>query len=220
MDGRLSGRVRERPYLVTATVSVLGYALVGAAFLGILPVPTIGDTLVILLSDLIAVVNSLALLTLVLGYRFIRRGQIRHHRLAMLSAFSLIVIFLFFYLLKVGGGFEKRIVIEQGQFLSGFATLVKPLYLVMLAVHIFLSIISVPVVLHAVVLGLSHSPSELRDTLHPTVGRIAVLAWTLSLFLGVLTYILLNHVYSWEPVHGSTTGLLILLVGPRAFRPS
>jgi putative membrane protein len=31
------------------------------------------------------------------------------------------------------------------------------------------------------------------------VGRIAAGAWSLSLFLGVVTYFLLNHVYSWVP---------------------
>jgi putative membrane protein len=68
------------------------------------------------------------------------------------------------------------------------------------------------------VLGLTHTPAELRDTSHARVGRIAVAAWSLSLFLGVVTYVLLNHVYSWEP---RTRGELLLLVaGPslRRFR--
>jgi putative membrane protein len=116
----------------------------------------------------------------------------------MLTAFSLILLFLVLYLTKVGGGFEKSIVIEDGQFLAAYSDVVRPAYLGMLAIHVLLSIVAVPVVLHAVVLGLTHSPSELRETIHPKVGRIAVAAWTLSLALGVITYVLLNHVYSWE----------------------
>jgi putative membrane protein len=85
----------------------------------------------------------------------------------------------------------------------------------MLAVHVLLSVVSVPVVLHAVVLGLTHSPSELPETIHPRVGRIAVVAWTLSLALGVFTYVLLNHVYSWEAVARSGMALFVLAVPDR-----
>jgi putative membrane protein len=33
---------------------------------------------------------------------------------------------------------------------------------------------------------------------HRKVGRIAAAAWITSLSLGVVAYLLLNHVYSWE----------------------
>ena len=68
-------------------------------------------------------------------------------------------------------------------------------YLAMLAIHIFLSVVSVPVVLYAAILGLTHTPSELRETNHARVGRIAAVAWSVSLALGIVTYLLLNHVY-------------------------
>jgi len=71
-------------------------------------------------------------------------------------------------------------------------------YLAMLAIHIFLSVVSVPVVLYAAILGLTHTPSELRETNHARVGRIAAVAWSVSLALGIVTYLLLNHVYGWE----------------------
>lgn len=205
--------VGDHPLATTAVVSVVGYALVAAAFLGAIPIPDIGRETVILLSDLIAVVNTVALSLLVAGYWFIRRGDVRRHRATMLAAFALIMIFLVMYLIKVGGGFEKALVIEAGQPLSGVADMVHVVYLAMLVVHIFLSVVAVPVVLYAVVLGLTVPVTELRDTAHPRVGRIAVAAWTLSLFLGVLTYLLLNHVYSWEPVARSM--VLIAVVGRR-----
>lgn len=191
--------VREHPRWATAALSVLGYALVIGAFAGVLPgIPELGRDTVILFGDLIAVVNTLALLTLLLGLRFIRRGLIKRHRAAMLTAFGLILVFLVLYLWKVGGGFEKSIVIADGAPLAVYAELVKGAYLVMLAIHIILSVVAVPVVLHAVVLGLTHDPAELPETAHPRVGRLAVAAWSLSLFLGVVTYLLLNHIYTWE----------------------
>ncbi|GGN19430.1 DUF420 domain-containing protein [Halarchaeum nitratireducens] len=195
------GAVRARPRWVTAVVSVVGYALVIGTFAGVVPIfPEISRDTVLLFSDLIAVVNTCALTALLVGYYCIRNGKVRAHRTAMLTAFALIMAFLVLYLWKVGGGFEKRIVIEQGQFLWQYADVVHVAYLAMLAVHILLSVVSVPVVLHAVVLGLTHDTNELPNTSHPTAGKIAVVAWTLSLGLGVVTYWMLNHVYSWVPM--------------------
>lgn len=189
--GGLRRRVRDRPALLTGALSVIGYALVAGTFAGVLPFPTVSRELVIWLGDAIAAVNATALLAILVGYRAIRRGNVERHRAAMVTAFVLILVFLALYLLKVGGGFEKAILVEGVVYYA---------YLAMLAVHILLSAVSVPVVLHAVVLGVSHDPSELGDTVHPRVGRVAVAAWSLSLALGLVTYVLLNHVYGWKPL--------------------
>jgi len=187
--------VKDHPGAITAVLSVVGYALVGGAFAGVLPIfPALSRSTVLLFGDLIAVVNTLALASLLMGWRFIRRGEVDKHRAAMLTAFSLIVLFLVLYLWKVGGGFEKSFV---------GPLLVRQVYLAMLAVHVLLSVVSVPIVLYAVVLGLTRTPAELKRTAHARVGRAAVAAWTLSLALGILTYLLLNHVYGWEPRHAS-----------------
>ncbi|WP_058981341.1 DUF420 domain-containing protein [Halobacterium sp. CBA1132] len=191
---------RANPRRVTVVLSVVGYALVAAAFSGVVPLfPELSRETVLLFSDAIAVVNTLALTALLAGAVLIKRGEVQKHRAAMLTAFALICVFLVLYLWKVGGGFEKSIVIEEGQFLAAYAGVVEPIYLLMLAIHIFLSVVAVPVVLYAITLGLTHTPAELRETAHAKYGRIAVAAWSTSLFLGVVTYWLLNHVYSWVP---------------------
>ena len=183
--------VKDHPLVVTALLSVVGYVLVLGSFAGVVDFwPTLDRTTVVLFADLIAVVNTLALTALLVGYVFIRRSDVRRHRAAMLTAFSLILVFLVLYLWKVGGGFEKSFVGPQS---------VTYAYLAMLAIHIVLSVVAVPVVLYPVVLGLTHTPAELEETAHARVGRIAVASWSLSLFLGVVTYVLLNHVYSWVP---------------------
>jgi len=199
----LQSRARSNPRRVTAVLSVLGYVLVLGAFTPYAPFPSISDELVILLGDAIAVVNTLALAAILAGVWFIKNDQVRRHRGAMLTAFVLILVFLAMYLLKVGGGFEKSI---------NASGAVLYAYLGMLAVHILLSAVSVPVVLHAVVLGLTHSPAELRETVHARVGRIAAAAWSLSLFLGIVTYVLLNHVYGWDP--RGHEALLLVAAGP------
>jgi putative membrane protein len=192
---------KAHPRLVTTVLSIIGYALVLGAFGGLLPLPKISRDAVIFLGDAIAVVNTFALGAILVGVYFIRAGEVRKHRAAMLTAFTLIMVFLVLYLVKVGAGFEKAILVEGPIYFA---------YLGMLAIHILLSALAVPVVLHAVVLGLTHSPSELRDTIHKRVGRIAVAAWGLSLALGIVTYLMLNHIYSWEP----RAELLLLLAGP------
>lgn len=191
-------RTRAHPRAVTALLSLLGYALVIGAFAGYNPFPDPGRETVLLLGDLIAVVNTVALASLVAGWISIRRGRVRRHRAAMLTAFSLIVLFLLLYVWKLSG-FTKELVVRNGQFLAAYAGAVEAIYLAMLAVHILLSIVAVPVVLHAVVLGLSHPVAELPRTAHPRAGRLAVASWSLSLSLGVITYWLLNHVYGWAP---------------------
>ena len=198
--------LRARPRAITAVLSVIGYALVGGALYGVIPLfPELSRDTVNLFSLIIAVINTFALTSLLAGVYFIKNDDVRRHRAAMLSAFSLIMLFLVFYLWKTGGGFEKSIVAPE------LATIV---YLAMLAIHIFLSVVAVPVVLYAVILGLSHTPTELRDTAHARVGRIAVTAWSVSLFLGIVTYVMLNHIYAWEVRHAAW----LLLVATPALR--
>ncbi|MFB6082754.1 MAG: DUF420 domain-containing protein [Halorientalis sp.] len=192
---------KAHPRAVTTVLSIVGYALVVGAFGGFLPLPEFSRGTVVAMGHAIAVVNTLALAAIVAGVHFVRNDEIRKHRAAMLTAFTLIMVFLVIYLLKVGGGFEKAIRAEGAVWLA---------YIVMLAIHILLSALAVPVVLHAVVLGLTHSPAELRDTAHARVGRIAVAAWGLSLALGIVTYVLLNHVYGWT-VRGHGAFLFLLV---------
>lgn len=181
---------REHPVAATAVLSAVGYAVVVGTFAGVLPYPSVSLGTVNVMSHAIAAVNTVTLLCILAGWRWIRRGEVRKHRAAMLSAVGLIVVFLVIYLFKIGGGGTKEFV--------GPTAVRNYVYLPMLAVHLVLSIVSVPVVIHAAVLGLSHTPDELRGTVHARVGRVAAAAWSLSLFLGVIAYFLLNHVYDWN----------------------
>ena len=184
---------RAHPTATTVAVSAVGYVVVLGTLGGYAPeglFPAVSLTGVNRLADAIAVVNTVATASLVYGYRAVRRGDVRRHRAAMLTAFGLIVLFLGLYLLKVGGGGTKEFVGPEPAYL---------VYLALLAVHVVLSIVSVPLVVYQVVTALSFDAGELaRRTAHRRVGRLAVYAWTVSLSLGVVTYVLLNHVYAWE----------------------
>ena len=198
----VDGPVRSYPKAVTALLSVVGYAAVVGAFVvpsvqALFPRLTLSQ--VNLLADAIAVVNSVTVVLLCAGWYWIRTGAVRKHAHAMLSSFVLIIIFLSMYLPKVAGGGTKEFVLDSAYSWVPLWDWVYPAYLLMLAVHILLSILAVPLVLYAVVLGVTHTPEELRtETPHRRVGRIAAGSWILSLVLGVVTYLLLNHLYAWE----------------------
>jgi putative membrane protein len=195
--------LKEHPLAVTAVLSVVGYGLVVGTFLGFVPgevYPDLSLSQVNLLSDAIAAVNAVNVLVIAAGWRWIRRDEVKKHAAAMVTSFALILVFLVMYLTKIGGGGTKEFV--------GPAFVYYP-YLAMLAIHIVLSIVAVPVVLYALVLGISHSPAELRrETPHRRVGRIAAGSWLLSLSLGVVTYFLLNHAYGWEYTQSAAAALV------------
>ncbi|MFC6614957.1 DUF420 domain-containing protein [Halopenitus salinus] len=188
----LRRRAKEHPKALTALCSVVGYAVVLGVFL--VPAveslfPDLSRSTIDLLTHAIAVVNSITIVTLSVGWYRIRNGDVEGHRRAMVASFVLIVSFLGIYVPRVAGGGTKRFDGPE---------LVTIVYLAMLAIHIILSILAVPIVIYAIVLGLTHTERELRtETPHARVGRIAAGSWLLSLVLGVVTYLLLNHVYAY-----------------------
>jgi len=188
----LRATIHDSVLEVTVVLSVLGFLLVAGTFSGLLDgvYPSLSADTVRFLAHLIAVINTTALLSLLAGVYFVRNRAFARHRAAMVLAFTLILAFLVVYLLKVGGGFERELVAPEA---------VRLVYILMLAVHIVLSIVSMPLVLYVVVLGLTHSPAELVETRKKRVGRLAASAWILSLFLGVVTYLLLNHAFDSQP---------------------
>lgn len=182
--------VRDHPRAVTAALTLLGYGLVvGTLYVGLPIYPDVGLTAVNLLSHAIAVVNAATVTLLLVGWVQIRRGDVRAHRRAMIAAFALILLFLVLYLTKTGGGGRKDVV---------GTGLLESAYLAMLAVHIVLSVLAVPVVLYALVLGLTRTPAELRRSPHRRVGRVAAASWIVSLVLGIVAYVLLNYVLAYE----------------------
>ncbi|MFB6192181.1 MAG: DUF420 domain-containing protein [Haloarculaceae archaeon] len=196
-DGGPAAVAKEYPRAVVAVLTLVGYGLVvGTLYVGLPIYPEIDLATVNLLSDAIAVVNSVTVGCLLAGWYFVRTDQIRKHRTAMIAAFLLILLFLVMYLLKTGGGGRKEFVGPSGAALAYFA---------MLGVHILLSVLSVPLVLYNVTVGLTHTRAEIRETAHARVGRIAVVVWSVSLTLGVAAYVLLNHVYGYEFVRLAVT---------------
>lgn len=136
---------------------------------------------------IIAVTNGLALTSLLAGWRAIRAKRIRAHRRFMLASAVLISLFLVLYVTRVALGGTKAF--------PGPEAVRTYLYLPVLAVHIILSIVSVPLVIYNLLTGLTREVQSVAATRHPVVGRFAVALWSASLALGIIVYLLLNVAY-------------------------
>lgn len=183
---------RESPVAVAAVLTILAYVVVVGTLYGDVGLyPAISESTVEVLSHVIAVVNTATIACLLAGWYWIRADRVRRHRLAMLAATALIVVFLVLYLTKTGGGGRKEVV--AGAPLRG-------LYLGMLGVHVVLSMLAVPLVLYALTLAYAYTPTELRGTRHARVGQVAATAWLVSLALGVAAFLMLAFYYGPEQV--------------------
>lgn len=176
--------IKAHPVAITAVVTVVGYAVVLNAFSQYVSIlPDISEDTVRLLSSLIVVINAATLTALAAGVYFIRNRRIARHRLSMLTAVVLELVFLLVYVWKVGGGGELQI-LATGT--------VKLVYLLVLGVHLVCSALAVPLVVYALTLGLTRTPAELTGSNHPRVGKVAVLVWGTSLVLGIVTHVMLT----------------------------
>ncbi len=177
------------PLLGTAAITVAVYGVLGLALSGEPPAhlpPGVAAALGVV-PLVIAVVNASALLFLFSGWRAIRAGRVGAHRRDMLAAAAFISLFLLLYVTRVALGGTKAF--------PGPAVVRTYIYLPVLAVHIVLSILSVPLVVHNLLVGLTSPPREIARTRHPRIGRWAVLLWSVSLTLGIVVYLLLNVLY-------------------------
>ena len=186
---RLAQAVRRAPGFCTFLISLLVYAVLIRVLLSEPPVavPQVVAALLGIAPHLIAVINATALACLLLGYRAIRAGSVREHRKFMLLSATLISAFLILYVTRVALGGVKTF--------DGPPTVRTFVYLPTLVVHVALSILSVPLIVHNVLVGLTYPTSDVSRTAHPRVGRLAVGVWSTSLALGLIVYLLLNIVY-------------------------
>lgn len=182
---------RFRVPLLTAVLSVVSLALVFSAAGGMIPpsaVPRAPSWLLAAIPHVNAAISLTAIVTIALGWRSIRAGRVDRHRLAMLGAFGLFVGFLALYLYRL-------VALGGPASFPGPATVERFVYLPVLAVHILLAVVCLPLLYYVLLLAMTRSVGELRRTRHAAVGRIAAALWVVSFALGVVVYLMLYHVY-------------------------
>ncbi|WP_136688013.1 DUF420 domain-containing protein [Halorhabdus amylolytica] len=181
--------VREHVPLLTAVLSVVSLALVVGVVAGVVPsgvLPRPSDSLLATLPHVNAVLSALALVAIVAGLAAIRRGDVPVHRRRMGTAFGLFVLFL--------GSYLYRIALQGPTTFEGPAA-IEPFYYLLLAIHVSLAIICLPLLYYVLLLAYGYDPGDLSETNHPRVGRIAAPLWAISFALGIVVYLALYVIF-------------------------
>jgi len=125
-----------------------------------------------------AVFNGLAATALLIGYTFIRAHKIRQHRASMITAFVFSTLFLVGYIAHHALHGDVRYPAH-----AAFRTF----YLSLLASHIILAVVALPLVLVTFFFSLSG-----RIPQHRKVARWTFPLWLYVSVTGVITYVMLR----------------------------
>ncbi|MFB6095147.1 MAG: DUF420 domain-containing protein [Halodesulfurarchaeum sp.] len=181
--------VRSHVLGTALLLSAVALGLVFASVFGMIPARALPHHAGLLraVPHLNAAISLLALGTISAGVRYIRQGRVGRHRFAMLTSTGLFATFLLLYLYKL--------LLEGPATFQGPAIVSLYLFVPLLVVHTVLAVVTVPLVIYVLLLAGTHSVSELPQTPHPRVGRLAAALWFTSFALGVAVYVLLYIVY-------------------------
>jgi putative membrane protein len=125
-----------------------------------------------------AVLNGLSATALLVGYTFIRARKIAAHRASMITAFIFSTLFLVSYILHHYLHGDVRYPHEAA---------LRSFYLLLLASHILLAIIALPLILITFFFSLSG-----RIPQHRKVARWTFPIWLYVSITGVITYVMLR----------------------------
>jgi putative membrane protein len=184
------GFARRHVTSLTAVLSLVSIALVVGAVRGVVPASTLPRAPAAFLHaipTLNAAISAVAIVTILAGWRWIRRGAVWKHRAAMLSATLLFASFLVLYLYRVA-------LVGTTPF-PGPDTVYAFVYLPLLAVHIGLAIVCIPLLYYVLLLAGTRPIKDVYETSHAKVGRVAASLWLVSFSLGIVVYLLLYVVY-------------------------
>ncbi len=171
----------KRMMLLIAVLSVLIPVVVGGLFF--LDKTTANSSVdVSFQPPLHAILNSLTAIALIVGYINIRKGNIKIHRGAMLTAFGLSAVFLVSYVTYHFLG-ERTIYGGDGA--------LKYIYYFVLLTHIVLAVVIVPLVLLSVYFGITNQLSR-----HRRISKWTFPIWLYVAITGVLVYLLISPYYS------------------------
>jgi len=181
---------RDRVPELTVILSLASLALVFGAVLGAIPrgaIPRASAPVLDAIPHVNAVVSAVAIVTIAAGVVFARRREFRRHRTMMLLSAGLFAVFLVLYLYKV--------LLEGPAEFPGPQAVYRLVYLPILAIHILLAVVCIPLLYYVLLLATTRPLGALTDTAHARVGRAAASLWLLSFVLGNVVYVLLYVVY-------------------------
>ncbi|PYX39939.1 MAG: DUF420 domain-containing protein [Acidobacteria bacterium] len=125
-----------------------------------------------------ALLNGLSAIALCIGLYLIKHGDRRRHRTSMLFAFGFSSLFLISYIIHHA--------LHGDTHFAGTGT-VRPIYLSILASHVFLSIVALPLVLTTFFFSLSG-----RFAMHRSIARYTFPIWLYVSITGVIVFAFLK----------------------------
>ena len=129
-----------------------------------------------------AILNTLAALFLATGYYFIRAQNRNAHRKCMITALLISTVFMVSYLTYHA---------EVGYMPFAGGGSIRPFYFTLLASHVILAAVIVPLVLVTVIYAIKGNFDR-----HPRIARWTLPLWFYVSVSGVLIYILGFHIYT------------------------
>lgn len=132
------------------------------------------------LPHLNAALNSASAIFLLLGYRFIRRKRIKQHKICMLTAVTVSILFFISYLIYHYNVGSRPF---QGQ---GW---IRPVYFAILLSHTVLAVVNVPIV----IVTLVRAFQEKFDQHARLASRFTFPLWLYVSVTGVIVYVMLYH---------------------------
>lgn len=177
-----SNTLRTPPAMIAAIIAVSVIASAFICWLVYFHTPTdVGRAHLHSLPLVNAVLNALSTIALLFGYRFIRTRRIPQHRAAMFTAFFFSTIFLGSYLVNFALHGETRF-----NRLSAW----WPFYWKLLASHIILSTIALPLILITFFLSLTG-----RFPAHKRLARYTFPIWLYVSVTGVIVYVMQSLIH-------------------------
>jgi len=171
-------RANTRP----AIAAILAVSAAASLFLFWLiykhPAADTTSTKLAFLPALNAVLNGLSATALLVGYTFIRARKIAAHRASMITAFLFSTLFLVSYILHHYLHGDVRYPVHAA---------LRSVYLALLASHIVLAVIALPLILITFFFSLSG-----RFLQHRKVARWTFPLWLYVSVTGVITYVMLR----------------------------
>ena len=131
-----------------------------------------------------AILNTMAALFLGAGYHFIRAQNRHAHRNCMITALAISTVFMVSYLT-----YHARV----GYMPFAGEGMIRTFYFTMLASHVILAAVIVPMVLITVAYAIKGNFDK-----HPRIARWTLPLWFYVSVSGVLIYILGFHIYTPE----------------------
>jgi putative membrane protein len=183
-------RARDRVPALTGLLTVVSLALVFGAVGGVIPqslLPRAPDSVLAVIPHVNAAISATAIVTILSGVTFARRREFTRHRYAMVTSLVLFATFLVLYL--------YRLTLVGTTAFPGPEGVYTTVYLPVLAIHILLAIVCIPLLYYVALLALTRPLSDVFGTKHKRVGRVSATLWLVSFALGIVVYLLLYVVY-------------------------